>query len=967
MKSLLLFCCLLAVAVVVAQKQPLNHQAYDSWQSVGQQLVTADGRYAAYAVGVQEGDGTLEIKALQGKWQRIVPRGYQASFSDDGHYLVCKIKPLFRETREAKIKKKSPAEMPKDSLAIVLLGTDSIRIVPAVKSYKMPEFGKGPWLAWLNEKPVASPAATPDSALRLQQILRTADSLYKVADSLRNKVTQARQEGLKALKPVTPAAKKESSAAEDGTELVLFRLTDGNELHFQQVTDYIFDRNGSALAIESKPLLLRRDLGKSSTDTVMRNFNEIKGLAFSATGDRLAFLAERDSSTKSQHKYYKIWQYSKGGDSAKLLAAKPLTGMLIFQPEYTPWYSKDGRRLFVGVCREWPVKDTSLVDFETARLDLWHYRDEYLQPQQLVQLTAEKNRSWLTLIDPVNGTETPLADDSCEVVVPAGKGDQLFALGTSNKAYRVRQQWTQDGSRDIYAVNLHDGSRRLVATGVRGNQGFISPGGKYISWYDMKGRRWMSYETATGVRRELSKSINHPLFDEEDDHPDDPPPYGFMGWQDDDRFAFVYDRFDVWKCDLSGVAAPLNFTAGDGRRANVTIRYEELDREHDGIPENKPMLFSLFSNTTKGYNWYSYAPGGNFGPDGRAAALPYSLVTAAVVLSPVKARDADNLIYQRQTPSSNDIYATTLPVAGDPAASVKLSSLNPQQAFYNWFTVELRQWKQFDGKMSEGLLYKPENFDPAKKYPVILYFYEKDAGRRYNYIEPAPVRASINIAYYTSNGYIVFDPDISYKTGQPGEDAYNAVVSAAKWLTKFPWVDSTKMGIQGHSWGGYQVAYLVTRTNMFAAAEAGAPVSNMTSAYGGIRWGTGISRQFQYERTQSRLGATLWENRDRYLKNSPLFRADRIKTPLLILHNDKDDAVPWYQGIELFTALKRLGRTTWLVNYNDELHGISERRNRKDWTIRMSQFFDHYLKGKPAPAWMERGIPAMKKGVDWGL
>lgn len=181
------------------------------------------------------------------------------------------------------------------------------------------------------------------------------------------------------------------------------------------------------------------------------------------------------------------------------------------------------------------------------------------------------------------------------------------------------------------------------------------------------------------------------------------------------------------------------------------------------------------------------------------------------------------------------------------------------------------------------------------------------------------------------------------------------------------WVDSTKMAIQGQSWGGYQVAYLVTRTNLFAAAGAGAPVSNMFSAYGGIRWGTGISRQFQYEKTQSRLGFTPWQRPDLYTKNSPLFKADKVNTPMLMMHNDKDGAVPWYQGIEYFTALKRLNKKVWLLQYNDEDHNLVERRNRKDLSVRLAQFFDHYLKGAPMPVWMKEGVPATSKGIDWGL
>ncbi len=173
--------------------------------------------------------------------------------------------------------------------------------------------------------------------------------------------------------------------------------------------------------------------------------------------------------------------------------------------------------------------------------------------------------------------------------------------------------------------------------------------------------------------------------------------------------------------------------------------------------------------------------------------------------------------------------------------------------------------------------------------------------------------------------------------------------------------------MQGHSWGGYQTAYLATQTDMFACGESGAPVSNMTSAYGGIRWGTGMSRMFQYEKSQSRIGDTLWNARDKYINNSPLFFADKVNTPLLILHNDQDTAVPWYQGIELFVALRRLEKPAWMLNYNGEPHGVMGDANRKDFAKRMQQFFDHYLKGEAMPVWMADGLPAVDKGKKFGF
>lgn len=952
-------------AMALAQKKPLTHQSYDSWQSPGPRIISADGKYIAYAVNLQEGDGWLEISSADQQWKKTIFRGSLPAFSDDGKFMVCRIKPFYKDNREAKIKKKSPAEMPKDTLAIVWLGMDSVRKIPGVKSFRMPEKGKDSWLAWLYEKPAPLPAIVPDSSTRLQKLLLEADSLAKLADSLRYKVELAKKSGLATLKPAKTPAKKADEKDNEGTDLVLVHLGTGVESKYTGVTDYAFNKNSNVLVLEGKNAVLWRDLKKQQADTVMKQFNEVKGLTLADNGSRLVFYAERDSSSKSLHKCFKLWQYVPGTDTATILL-KDLPaygkGKMVLQSETNPWFSENNQRVFVGITPEWPVKDTGLVEFETAKLDLWSYTDDYLQPQQLVNLNVDKNRSWLTYIDPSSGKMQTLGNDSCEMVEVPGKGNSDYALGSSTRGYRIQQQWTMNGMRDLYLISMKDGSRRTIAKQVKGNSQEISPQGKYVIWYDSKGRHWKLYEVASAQTRILTKGITVPLYDELDDHPDDPPPHGFMGWQENDTFAFIYDRYDIWKCDLSGTRPPVCLTAGEGRARNITIRNNILDREKEFISEGQQLLFDLFDNRQKGANWMGYTLGRPF----RLEHVTDSL-QPAIYSSALKARDAGIFVYQQQTAGTNDLFLGALNNPRHGNFPVRLSQLNPQQAAYNWYSVQLFQWKALDGRKSDGILYTPEDFDPKKKYPVILYFYEKDADRLNAYIEPMPVRASINIAYYVSNGYLVFDPDITYKTGQPGEDAYNAVVGAAKFLKKFAFVDSTKMGIQGHSWGGYQVAYLVTRTNMFAAAEAGAPVSNMTSAYGGIRWGTGISRQFQYEKTQSRLGATLWEKPELYLKNSPLFKADKINTPLLILHNDKDDAVPWYQGIELFTALKRLGKKTWLVDYNDELHGIIERRNRKDWSIRMAQFFDHYLKGKPAPRWMTDGIPARDKGVDWGF
>jgi dipeptidyl aminopeptidase/acylaminoacyl peptidase len=256
--------------------------------------------------------------------------------------------------------------------------------------------------------------------------------------------------------------------------------------------------------------------------------------------------------------------------------------------------------------------------------------------------------------------------------------------------------------------------------------------------------------------------------------------------------------------------------------------------------------------------------------------------------------------------------------------------------------------------------------DPNKKYPLMVYFYERNSDGLHNYRPPAPSASTINIPLFVSNEYVVFVPDIKYTIGFPGQSAYDCIVPGVNTVVSMGFVDEKNMAIQGQSWGGYQVAWLITRTNMFKAAGAGAPVVNMTSAYGGIRWGTGMSRMFQYEQTQSRIGGTLWEKPWHYIENSPLFMSDRVETPLLMTHNDADGAVPWYQGIEFYMALRRFNKPVWLLVYNGEDHNLVQRKNRKDLSVRLLQFFDHYLKGAPAPIWMEEGIPATLKGKDLG-
>ena len=982
-KTLLPLLLLISCFSVKAQnKKPLTHAVYDGWKSVGEKAISNNGRYIVYTIVPQEGDGLLVINDMVNGKNREMERGYAPVISQDNRYVVFKIKPRYQDTRQARIKKKKPEEMPKDSMAIIVLGTDSIIKIPLIKTFKTPEKSSG-WMAYLAEKPLPDTTAkkyiSDSLKLKIDGLVKIADSLFrKSLDSVKGKVEKAEvvaatqkavEEIYKKAKDLFVDAEGDDAVADkiqEGTDLSVKNLVTGKIIKFKLVSEYYFDKTGTKLLIEttkapkdtlSKASVILYNLQSDKIDTIMKGFNDAKNFVFNEDGQQLAFVAEGDSTAKSLQKFYKLWYYNNGKDSAVLQADRNTPGIIkgnTISENADLKFSKDGKKLFFGTATIIPAKDTTLVDFELARLDVWTYNDDYLQPQQLKQLQQELKRSFSAVAVPGQNTLVQLGTDSSENISLLYEGNAAFVLAQSTKGNRIASQWEGRTLTNAFLINVNTGKSLLIS---KNNIGKLtaSPMGKYVYWYDAVKQNYFAYNTATSSVKNITEKIKIPLFDTENDVPDYANEIGVAGFTADDKYILVQDEYDIWKVDPTAVEAPVNMTNGFGRRNKTKFDYVNTDPEKRFINPTEKIMLRSQNKTNKNGGFYSVNVG--------EVKDPLLLHSGAHSFSaPLKAKDTEKYIF-----TQSDIVASELYVTDDFKLSKKLTDVAAQQKDYNWLSAELMRWKMFDGKMSEGLLFKPENFDPKKKYPVILYFYERNADLLYNYRAPAPSASTINIPYFASNGYLVFDPNIYYKKGEPGQSAYNSVVSAAKMLAKMPWVDSNRMAIQGQSWGGYQVAYLVTKTNMFRAAGAGAPVSNMTSAYGGIRWGVGINRQFQYEKTQSRIGATLWQRPDLYIKNSPLFAADKIKTPLLLMHNDADGSVPWYQSIELFTAMKRLGKKVWLLEYNGEDHNLVERKNRKDLSVRLGQFFDYYLKDAPAADWIKKGVPATQKGINWGL
>jgi acetyl esterase/lipase len=930
MKKIAAYCLLLiACSQSFSQKKPLDHSVYDSWQSIGERMISNDGRWVVYTVCPQEGDTTLVIQQPDNKYIREMERGFSAVITEDSRFVIFKIRPYQKDLREARIKNKKQDDFPKDSLGIIELGKDSVIKFAKVRSYKIPAKAAG-WVAYWGEK------------------------------------------------------SKDAAGTADDADLVVRNLDAGENKTFSLISEYYFDKRGRKLLMETvrsakdsltKACVLLYNLQTGMLDTLSRGGNDFKNFVFDEEGGQLAFVAERDAESKALQKFYKLWYYKDGMDSAVAIAEKNSVGMklgMTVSENGALSFSKTGRRLFFGSAPVYPPKDTTLTEADMVKMDIWHYNDDYLQTQQLVQLNNELRRSYLTVYDLERNIIKQLGSPEIPQVLPTNEGDGDTFIGVTDVGKRIESQWLGVTRKDIYAINVNEGSKKMVKQNLHG-QVYPSSTGKYIMWYDRPAKNYFIWDGATV--KNITAKIKVPLWNEEFDTPDNPTPYGVMGWHEGDSAVYVYDRYDIWAIDPKAGNTG-SITAGQGRKTKISYRYVQVDPEKRFFTSQDDILTRRFNEKTKGSGLSIIWTQGNIG-----LFLTYIYREENFSFGQIRAaanKDLDNIIYTKENfGNSPDLYLAEMSWAFPPMNSDetkisygdrKLSSLNPRQKDYLWGTAELFKWKTTTGKQSEGILYKPENLDPQKKYPVIIYFYEKLSDNLHDYIEPSPTRSAINTSFFVSNGYVVFHPNIRYGTGYPGKDAYEYVVSGAKALiAKYKWIDASRMGIQGHSWGGYQVSYLITKTNMFKAAWAGAPVVNMTSAYGGIRYGTGINCQFQYEKTQSRIGKNLWEALPKYMESSPLFMLNKVNTPVVILHNDNDDAVPYTQGLEMFTALRRLGKKVWLINYNGEPHGVNQRKNRKDLAIRFEQFFGWLLKDESPAKWLTEGVPAIRKGRDWGL
>ncbi len=919
---------ILSITALRAQEKiPMDHSVYEFWESISSYQIASDGEHIVYQVEPGKGDATLHIYNVDERETKQVPRGVQFKIPGSSNFVSFLIKPQEDSIRQAKKEKTRKNDMPGDSLGIFVFGDVEPVKFARVKSFKVAE-EESDWMVFHFEKAEEAKDTT------------AADTAGK------------EKEGQE--KPV-----------KKGSELVIYNPVYESEHRFPNVTDYELSKYGSLIAFTEVPEdTVQRfkvnifHTGSQETSVILEGEGQIQNLAIDEKGDKVAFLHARDTSRVVN---FNLFLWSRGQVESGMIVDSLTDEM----PEnrgisshHKLYFSKDGDRLFFGTALipgEEP--EDSLPDEEKYRVDIWNWKDKLLQPMQKERLDEEKKRSYMAVYHIPMQKMVQIGSEEVGEIKTLKYGNGSYALGFNSLPYRKLISWEGKWYRDVYLVDLESGNKELLLKKKEFTVE-MSPGGRYVAWYEASDSNWYAHDIEQDELIPLSTGVPRVLCDETNDVPTDPYPYGIAGWTDEDRDLLLYDRYDIWKVDMSGKHKPMNLTNNHGRNNKIRYRYVWLDRDRTSIDPKGPFILSGFNEENKKEGYFS----------GSAILKtdPEILVYGNYAYGGLRKADkTDDIVFRKENfREYPDLWLSDLTFRKDPR---RVSEVNHRADKYLWGDVDLVRWTSFNNEELQGLLYTPENLDKNKKYPLLVYFYERSSDGRNRHKIPSPSRSIINITWCVSNGYVVFVPDIIYREGYPGQSAYDAIVSGTSaMMNRYSFIDKDNMALQGHSWGGYQAAWLVTRTDLYKCAMAGAPVSNMTSAYGGIRWGSGMSRMFQYERTQSRIGGTLWERLPLYLENSPLFHAPKVNTPLLMMHNDGDGAVPWYQGIEFFVALRRLNKPVWMLVYNDEEHNLRNWPNRVDLSKRMMQFFDHYLKGEPEPEWMSAGIPALDKGKKHG-
>jgi len=953
------FLAALVSAIAFAQSQkPIQLSDILAWKRIQAPAVSNDGQWFAYRLAPAEGDAEVVVRNLKtgadqrfpiGDPQAAAPADTAApgpppaavaagsaspAFSADSRWVAFQVYPSEREAKRLK-KDRKPIQT---KVVLVELST----------GHKT-EFEKVRRFAFSGERA---------SAIALQRYGPEAPG--GAASAAANPASAGGAAG-------TPPERPQ------GSDLLLYELADGSEINFGNVSEFAFDKPGDWLAW----LVDAQD--KAGNGIELRNMTSgavvsldhaqavYKSLTWTEKGDGLAALRGADDKGYEDKLYALV--------AFKDFAANGPAFRTVFDPKdeksfpagmtlatRNPTWNEDLSAITFGIHEATPKKskDAAPAEGEAKEgatpapraaaapepdkpdLVIWHWKDSRLQSMQQVQENADKNFSYLCSWRPADKKFVRLADASLKQVSLAPY--QKFALGIDIRDYELEANLDGRRYQDVYWVDPSTGERHAALKKARWAMG-ASPDGTQILHY--ADGVFYAYDVSTGKSTDLTSKIPTVFWNEDNDEPVVKPPEPAIGWAKDSSAVLLSDGWDIWRVPVHGGSA-VNLTV-NGRKDKIRYRRRfRLDPEERGIDLAASIYISAYGE------WTKKAGIGVIPPDKPGVQMLQWGDAAYSQL--LKAKKADTYLYTRETTQDYPDYYAAGPQLDN---GKRATDANPQRKDFLWPAgVKLVDYTSTRGEKLQAALYLPANYQPGKRYPTIVYIYEKLSQSANSY--PQPGYNGFSISAYTSNGYAVLEPDIVYKVNDPGVSAVACVVPAVKAAIASGVVDSARVAIHGHSWGGYQTAFLVTQTDIFRAAIAGAPLTDMVSMYSLIYWNTGGTNQAIFESSQGRFTGGYWENQEAYIRNSPVYFAKNVKTPLIILSNDKDGAVDHTQAIEYYNTLRRLGKPVIMLEYKGENHGLRKPENMKDYTVRMREFFDHYLMDKPAPPWMEEGIPALK-------
>ena len=922
------------------EPKPIELQDILEWKNIRNAQVSNNGKWFAHVLSPNEGDSEVIIRQTGGDKEYKFPVGKSPgaiNFSEDSKWFVFTISPDTKESQKAKKSKKKLYNK------VALLNLDSGEKIEFEKVRRFSFSRENPDWIVLRKYGREKPDKDKDKA--------------------------------------------------KGSDLILHELSTKKQFNFGNVSEFAFNKKGRWLAwlIDAEDRsgngVYLREMKTGLIQVLDNDSTVYKGLNWTEEGDAFAVLKGKEDK-KFEDKLYSLVGFKNlGAKNPTKVTFEPkdekdFPEKMTISPNREPYWTEDLSGILFGIheieAKEDAEKEDDKKDKEENEkaesegkpetqdapkdttkktkkekpvkvekdelpgLVIWHWKDKRMQSMQQVQENRDKNFSFLCIFRVKEKKFIRLADDELKRVTAAPK--ERWAIGFDNREYELLGNLEGRRYQDIFVIDLKTGDPKLV---LKKNRWYFgsSPDGTHFLYY--QDGHYHTYDMASGKSFNITKNVPTSFIDEESDLNVVDPPVRPVGWAKNGVSVLLSDDWDIWNVPAHGGMGK-NLTV-NGKHEN--IRYQRrfrLDPEEKGIDLSKPVYFSTYGEWTK--------KAGIARIDKGKPGAKMLLWDDATFSGLRKAKNVDVYLYNKGTYRD---YPNYYVADGSLQNSKILTNANPQQKEFHWSSgVRLIDYTSDKGDKLQAALFLPANYEAGKSYPTVVYIYEKLSQRLNSYFTPSA--RGFNKSVYNSNGYAVLMPDIVYKINDPGMSAVWCVLPAIKAAIETGIVDKDNVAIHGHSWGGYQTSFLVTQTDLFKAAVAGAPLTNMISMYSSVYWNSGSANQPIFESSQGRFTGGYWENIEAYTRNSPVYFAENVNTPMIILHNDKDGAVDWNQGIEYFNTLRRLGKPVVMLQYKGENHGLRKPENQKDYTVRMKEFFDHHLKGAPAPQWLEEGIPHLK-------